>query len=406
MGYGIGVEVHGAETVSGAGVSYGHRFGRAVLAVLLLSTAVACKDENKYVAPPTPKVGVAQPASRPVTRYLELTGNTVSLDKVDLVARVEGFLQQINYKDSSMVKKGDSLFTIEPAPYQAKVALAEAAVTVARSAVKQAEPEFQRQLTLVERQVAPQTKLDAARKDRDQAMADLQKAQAALELAQIELGYTNVTAPFDGIVTTHLAAVGALVGGSSPTKLATILRLDPIYVTANFSEQDVLRIIADPSGISTADLGRIPIEIGLMTETGYPRKGVIDYIAPQVDASTGTLRLRGVFANPDYSLLPGLFARVRLAPSQNPEQALLLPETALGSDQAGRYVLVVDRDNVVHKRTVAVGPVIDGMRVIENGLSPEDRVIVSGAMRAIPGQKVSPEKEELAAVANRADAAR
>src|SRR6185503_7010582 len=172
----------------------------------------------------------------------------------------------------------------------------------------------------------------------------------------------------------------------------TILRLDPIYVTANFSEQDVLRIIADPSGISTADLGKIPIELKLMNETGYSHKGVIDYIAPQVDASTGTLRVRGVFPNADYGLLPGLFTRVRVPPSQGPEQAaLLIPETALGSDQAGRYVMVVDKDNVVDKRSVSVGPAVDDLRVIDKGLAQEDRVIVAGLMRAVPGQKVSPE---------------
>jgi RND family efflux transporter MFP subunit len=216
-----------------------------------------------------------------------------------------------------------------------------------------------------------------------------------------------VTAPFDGIVTTHLAAVGALVGGDKPTPLATILRLDPIYVTANLSEQDVLRIIADPSGISTADLGKIPIELGLMGDSGYPHKGVIDYIAPQVDPSTGTLRIRGVFANSDYTLLPGLFAHVRLSPSQGPEQeALLVPETALGSDQAGRYVLVVDKDNLVDKRSVTVGPEVDDMRVIEKGLAPEDRVIVAGLLRAVPGQKVQPETVASTGSSKRADAAR
>jgi RND family efflux transporter MFP subunit len=169
----------------------------------------------------------------------------------------------------------------------------------------------------------------------------------------------------------------------------------------------VLRIIADPSGISTADLGKIPIELGLMGDTGYPHKGVIDYIAPQVDPSTGTLRIRGVFANPDYTLVPGLFAHVRLSPSQGPEQeALLVPETALGSDQAGRYVLVVDNDNVVDKRSVTVGPEVDDMRVIEKGLMPQDQVIVAGLLRAVPGQKVKPETVANAGSSKRADAAR
>jgi len=373
----------------------------------LSAALAACKEENKYEPPPTPKVGVAAPTKRPVTRYLELTGNTVALDKVELVARATGFLREINYKDGSTVKKGDVLFVIEPAPYEAKVLQQEAELAAAKAAADYAEAEFQRQYALSQTtQFGWQSKFYEAQKNRDEKRANLQKAQAALELAKIDLGYTKVTAPFD-IVTTHLAAVGALVGGgSSPTALATILRLDPIYVTANFSEQDVLRIIADPSGISTADLGKIPIELGVMTETGYPYKGVIDYIAPQVDPSTGTLRLRGVFSNPDFALLPGFFAHLRVPPSQGPEQeALLVPETALGSDQAGRYVLVVDKENLVDKRSVTIGPAVDDMRVIEKGLGPEDRVIVAGLMRAIPGQKVSPEAVGGAA-AKRADAAR
>ena len=384
-------------------------YSRTVFGVTLLAALSACKEENKYEPPPAAKVGIAQPVKRPVTRYLDLTGNTVSLDKVELVARASGFLQQINYKDGSMVKKGDTLFVIEPAPYEAKVQQAEAELTAAKAAADYAEAEYQRQYALSQTtQFGWQSKFYEAQRNRDEKRAQLQKAQAALELAKIELGYTKVTAPFDGIVTTHLAAVGALVGaGSSPTALATILRLDPIYVVANLSEQDVLRIIADPSGISTADLGKIPIELRLMNETGYPHKGVIDYIAPQVDASTGTLRVRGVFTNPDYSMVPGLFARVRVPPSQGPEQeALLVPETALGSDQGGRYVLVVDKDNVVDKRSVSIGPAVDDLRVVEKGLSAEDRVIVTGLLRAIPGQKVSPETVAGAAGSKRADAAK
>jgi multidrug efflux system membrane fusion protein len=393
----------------GAGVTHLRVYGGAAFGILLLAALPACKEENKYEPPPAPKVGVAQPSKRPVTRYLELTGNTVSLDKVELVGRATGFLREINYKDGSMVKKGDVLFVIEPAPYEAKVMQEEAELTAAKAASYYADAEFERQRALSQTtQFGWQSKFYEAQKNRDERRANLQKAQAALELAKIDLGYTKVTAPFDGIVTTHLAAVGALVGGgSSPTPLATILRLDPIYVTANFSEQDVLRIIADPSGISTADLGKIPIELGVMTETGYPHKGVIDYIAPQVDPSTGTLRVRGVFANPDYALLPGFFAHVGVPPSQGPEQeALLVPETALGSDQAGRYLLVVDNDNVVDKRNVTVGPAVDELRVIEKGLAPDDRVIIAGLSRAVPGQKVSPETVADAAAAKRADAAR
>src|SRR5262249_45824226 len=383
-------------------------YSKAVLGVLLLAALSACNEENKYEPPPAPKVGVAQPAKRAVTRYLDLTGNTVSLDKVELVARIPGFLREINYKDGSMVKKGDVLFVIEPAPYEAKVQQADAELAGAKAALQHAETEYQRQYALSQTtQFGWQSKFYEAQKNRDEKRANVQKAEAALELAKIELGYTKVTAPFDGIVTTHLAAVGALVGGDKPTPLATILRLDPIYVTANLSEQDVLRIIADPSGISTADLGKIPIELGLMGDTGYPHKGVIDYLAPQVDPSNGTSRIRGAVANSDYTWLPGLFAHVRTSTWQGPEQeALLVPETALGSDQAGRYVLVVDNDNVVDKRSVTVGLEVDDMRVIEKGLTPEDRVIVGGLLRAVPGQKVQPETAASTASSKRADAAR
>jgi RND family efflux transporter MFP subunit len=373
----------------------------------LLAALSACLEENKYEPPPAPKVGVAQPAKRPVTRYLELAGNTVALDKVELVARVAGFLREINYKDGSMVKKGDVLFVVEPAPYEAKVQQAEAELAAARAASDYAEAEFQRQQALSQTtQFGWQSKFYEAQRNREASRANLQKAEASLELAKIELGYTRITAPFDGIVTTHLAAVGALVGGGSPTPLATILRLDPIYVTANFNEQDVLRIIADPKGISTADLGKIPIELGLMTDSGYPHKGVIDYIAPLVDPSTGTLEVRGVFANPDYALLPGLFAHVRVPPSQGPEQdALLVPETAVGNDQAGRYVLVVDKEDVIDKRNVTIGPAVGDMLVVEKGLGADDRVVVAGLLRAIPGQKVQIETAASAS-SKRADAAR
>lgn len=394
---------------SGAlGGAPGGALGGAVLAVAMLLALPGCNDDNKYAPPPAPKVGVAQPAKRPITRYLELTGNMVSLDKVELVARVPGFLREIDYQDGSMVKEGSVLFVIEPAPYEAKVQQAEAELAAMKAKADFAEAEFQRQYALSQTtQFGWQAKFYEAQRNRDESRANLQKAQAALDLAKIELGYTKVTAPFDGIVTTHLAAVGALVGSDRPTPLATILRLDPIHVAANFSEQEVLRIIADPKGISTADLGKIPIELGLMTETGYPHKGVLDYISPLLDRSTGTLKVRGVLANPDHTLLPGLFAHVRVPPSQGPEQdALLVPDTALGTDQAGRYVLVVDKDDMVDKRSVTVGPAVGDMRVIETGVGADDRVIVAGLSRAVPGQKVRAELVATATSSKRADAAR
>ena len=282
-------------------------------------------------------------------------------------------------------------------------------MVAAKAAAEYADAEFQRQYTLSQTtQFGWQSKFYEAQKNRDETRANLQKAQAALELAKIELGYTKVTAPFDGIVTTHLAAVGALVGGgSSPTPLATILRLDPIYVTANLSEQDVLRIISRSERHQHRRSGQDPDRTGADGQyrlSAQRRHRLHRAAGRSLDRDAAGARL---FANPDYALLPGLFAHVRVSPSQGPEQeALLVPETALGSDQAGRYVLVVDNDNVVDKRSVTVGPAVDELRVIEKGLAPEDRVIVAGLLRAVPGQKVRPETVASAAPSKRADAAR
>ncbi|MDR3662908.1 MAG: efflux RND transporter periplasmic adaptor subunit [Mycobacterium sp.] len=210
-------------------------------------------------------------------------------------------------------------------------------------------------------------------------------------MAAVNYGYTNVVAPFDGIVSAHLVSVGELVGAASPTQLATIVELDPIYVNFNVNEQDVLRIRAEARrrGIATSDLQQFPIEVGLQTEDGYPHQGKLDYAAPTVNQSTGTLAVRGQLPNAGRVLLPGYFVRVRV-PLEDVPNALLVPDVALGSDQGGRYVLVVNKDNVVEQRKVAVGAVDGELRVIESGLAPEDRVVVAGLLRAIPGQKVDP----------------
>jgi RND family efflux transporter MFP subunit len=185
------------------------------------------------------------------------------------------------------------------------------------------------------------------------------------------------------------------------------VQLDPIYVSFNASERDVLHVrdMLYKRGQRAADLLGTEVDVALQTDTGYPHKGKLDYISPSLNQSTGTLAVRGVLSNPDRALLPGFFARVRV-PFDEQKDALLVPDVALGSDQAGRYVLVVDNDNIVDKRSVTVGPEVDDMRVIEKGLTPEDRVIVAGLLRAVPGQKVRPETVASAGFSKRADAAR
>jgi RND family efflux transporter MFP subunit len=347
------------------------------------------------VPPPPPKVDVGIPVARTITRYLEATGNTAPIKTVDLVARVQGFLQSIDYKDGAFVKEGATLFTIEPETYKLKLDQAQAAEAGAQASVKQAEADFKRQTDLVSRQAVSQATLDTSTSNRDNAQANLQQAQVNTRIAEVNYGYTKVVAPFDGIVSAHLISVGELVGAASPTQLATIVALDPIYVNFNVNEQDVLRIRANAlrRGLTSEDLKQVPIEVGLQTEDGYPHKGKLDYAAPTINQSTGTLAVRGILPNADRVLLPGYYVRVRVPLAQQ-EGVLLVPDVALGSDQSGRYVLVVNKDNVVEQRKVQAGPVEGDLRVIESGLKGDDRVVIAGLLRAIPGQKVDPQLQK------------
>jgi len=368
------------------------------MAIGFALSLAACGQNNEYAAPPAPKVTVTTPLERQIPRYFEATGNTAAVNSVDLVARVQGFVQAISYTDGDFVKKGTSLFTIEPQPYKLKVDAAKASVVSAQATLTQAQAEYERQAALVGKQVSTQANYDKALAQRDSGQADLQSAQANEQQAEINLGYTDVTAPFDGVVSARQVSIGQLVGASSPTVLSTIVQLDPIWVNFTASERDVLQVRAALAsrGETTASLIGIPVEVGLQTEDGYPHKGKLDYVAPTVNASTGTLAGRAVLENADRALLPGYFVRVRIA-SRQAEPSLLVPNVALGSDQGGAYVLVVNQQSVVEQRQVEAGQVIGDLRVIEHGLGKDDRVVVGGIMRAIPGQKVDVEQRSASA---------
>jgi RND family efflux transporter MFP subunit len=367
-----------------------------IVFVISAFAALGAFEQNSFVAPPPPRVDVGVPVQRTVTRFLEATGNTAPINTVDLVARVQGFLQSINYQDGSFVKEGTTLFTIEPETYKLKLEQAQAAEAGVQASLKQAEADFKRQSDLVQKQAVAQSTLEQSTSTRDNAQANLQQAQINTKIAAVNFGYTNVVAPFDGIVSAHLVSVGELVGAASPTQLATIVQLDPIYVNFNVNEQDVLRIRAEAlrRGLTPNDLRQLPIEIGLQTESGYPHKGKLDYAAPTINQSTGTLAVRGVLPNAERVLLPGYYVRVRV-PFNQQQNALLVPDVALGSDQSGRYVLVVNNENVVEQRKVKTGPVEDDLRVIESGLKADDRVVIAGLLRAIPGQKVDAQLQKI-----------
>jgi RND family efflux transporter MFP subunit len=366
------------------------RFWR-LASCLAVAGLAACGQSNTYQAPPPPKVTVAKPVEQKVTRYFEATGNTAAINSANLVARVQGFLTEIAYADGAPVKKGQHLFTIEPEPYDLKLQQAKAAEASAEATVRQTEADFERQQELVQRQAASKAAFDNSTANRDTAKAKLLQARADTKQAQINLDYTRVVAPFDGIVTARQVSIGELVGSGGTQVLGTIVQLDPIYVNFNASERDVLHVrdMLYKRGEKAADLLGTVVEVGLQTDTGYPYKGKLDYIAPLVNQGTGTLAARAELPNERRLMLPGFFVRVRVPLQETP--ALLVPAVALGSDQGGRYVLIVNGENTVEQRKVEVGPTVGDMTVIESGLKPEDRVVTAGILRAIPGQKVDPQ---------------
>lgn len=371
----------------------------AAVAVLAMGLA-ACKPENKFMAPPPAEINVGVPLQQEVAPFEVLTGNTVAFATVDLVARVEGFLTSQNYVDGSIVKKDDLLFTIEQTMYKAKVKEAQAQLDGAKASLVQAEAEFTRQETLLRQNVSAQNTFDQAKAKRDNARANVENAEGNLTIAQTNLSYTTVLAPFDGIVSKHLVSVGELVGASTATKLATIVRLDPMYVTFNMSEQDVLQIRANlkERRLDVEELSKIPLTIGLMNEDGFPHQGFLNYVSPEIDATTGTILVRGLFNNPNRTLIPGFFVRVKVPKGLGPTASLLVPNRVIAEDQAGKYLLIVNKDNVVEQVRITTGQLLPGgLRVVATGLKADDRVVLSTNSRAIPGGKVVPKLTTIAA---------
>ncbi len=365
------------------------RVGVAFASILLLC---ACEQQNKYQPPPPAEVTVAKPDQRKVTLYMELTGSTAPLNRVDLVARVQGFLDKVAYKDGAAVKKGDLLFQIDPEDYKISLQIAQATQQQQEALLIQADADLKRKQDLVKTSAVSVAQVDDSRAKRDSTIAALDQAKGQVEQAKRNLAYTTITAPFDGTMSARLVDPGAMVGAGSPTKLATIVQLDPLYVKFNIDEQQVLTVRERmrEMGVTLKDLGPVPVDIGLQTETGYPHTGTLDYVAPEIDTSTGTLAGRAIIDNKDALLEPGLFVRVRI-PKQLNVNSLLVPDIALGNNQQGRYLLVVDAKNVVEQRQVEVGELVDGaLRIIKSGLKPDERVIVGGAMRALPGNTVVP----------------
>ena len=350
---------------------------------------------------PSPPVPIVRPKMQSVADYVEITGNAAAVNAVKLIARVEGYLEQLHYADGQFAKKGDLLFTIQQDQYKDQLQQAQAQVLAAQALLVYAKTEVGRYSALVKKDAATQVEVDSWVYKRASAEAQLFGAQAQVALARLNLGYTEVRAPFDGIVGKHLVDPGNVVGGGGQqTALAEITQLDPIFVVANLSEQQVLQIRQNlgQHRLTLTDLHKVPVDVALSDETAFPRQGTIEYVAPAIDPATGTLLVRGILSNPNFTLLPGFFVRMRLPMGRVDRNALLVPDRALQEDQGGRYLLIVKKDDVVEQRYVQLGQLDGTLRVIVSGLKPEDRVVVGDLWRASPGTKVTPQLTTIEAI--------
>jgi RND family efflux transporter MFP subunit len=367
--------------------------------LVLAMPLASCGKNNTYKPPPAPSVVTSKPVLMPMTTYLSVTGNTVAVNSVNLVARVSGYLDSVDYADGSIVKKGTQLFVIEQPPYAAKLQQAQAAIAQAKSQVIYAQSQYDRQLDMIKQNATSQANVEQWLAQRDSAQAQVIEAVANAEIAQINYGYTSVSAPFDGRVSRHLVDPGNLVGNGTATQLASIDQIAPIYVYFNVNEPELLNVRAAlvAHGRSPDDVTGEPIQIGLQTENGFPHAGKIDYVSTSVDPSTGTIEVRAVFDNAADVLLPGLFVRVQV-PLGPPTKLLALPDSAVQSDQTGSYVYVVGPNNVVAQKYVTTG-VTNGGMIAVTGLDPNDQIIVDGLQNAASGVTVAPTEQDIAAPA-------
>jgi len=375
------------------------RSTRWYIAILVL-TAVGCAKPNVYQEPPPPKVKVASPLIQAVTNYIEETATTEAVAKVEVRARVQGFLDSVNFEPGTEVGRGELLYAIEPQMYQARVASAEADVLAQQARLKKAQLEKERQerIRAQDPGATSEATVVAAQAEFDGADAAVKQAQALAKQAQIDLQYTQIVAPIEGRVGKTLVREGNLVGsGGEATLLTTIIDYDPIWANFNISERLLLELrdaMADDESGAVDNNKKIPIFLRRENDKGFPFEGHFDYADLAVDQSTGTFMIRGIFPNSERRILPGLFVTVRI-PVSIQEQAILIPERAVTADQAGRFVLVVNTENEVERRTVTTGIKVGELVVITEGLTAADTVITDGLQRARPGAKVTPERIEL-----------
>jgi RND family efflux transporter MFP subunit len=368
--------------------------GKAVLAcMVLLAVALSGCDRKAPPQAGAPPVTVANPTARRITEWDDYTGRFQATEYVELRARVNGYLQSINFTDGQIVKKGDLLFIIDPRPYQATADSAQAALAQAEARLDLANREQVRAGSLAKTQYGSIEALDKAVQEQRAATGAVEAAQAELRSAQLDLEFTHITSPVTGRIGRHLVSIGNLISGgeANSTLLTTVVSLDPIYFYFDADQNSYLKYVRlDKSGLrrSSRDVPN-PVRLALNDEKDFPHQGHMDFVDNQIDFGTGTIRGRAIFDNADLVFTPGMFAHIQLL-GEPEHDALLLPDEAIGTDQARRFVYVLTPDNVATAREVTLGPIIDGLRVIRSGVAAEDRVIVNGLQRVRVGQPVTP----------------
>jgi multidrug efflux system membrane fusion protein len=361
-----------------------------------------CQRAASQVAPAEPPtLPVSKPIPRQVTDYVNFTGRTDAVQAVDIRPRVTGYLVQMPFKEGSEVKKGDLLFEIDPRPYQAQLDQARGQVALNEASLKIAQTTYQRDRPLVASGAMSQQDIDQEKAVVDEANARIQASKAALAVYQLNLAFTKVTSPMDGMVSRYYLTVGNLVN-QDQTLLTTVVSLDPMQVYFDMDEPTLLRIrkAYNAGAIKPAPGGKFSVFMALQGEDGFPHQGTIDFVNNQVNPATGSITMRGVFANtkPDGGtrlLSPGMFVRVRL-PIGQPQPALLVIDRAIGSDQGQKFVYVVDADHKIQYRRVTTGALQEnGLRVITQGLNADDWVLVGGLQQVRPNTQIQPEPRDM-----------
>jgi multidrug efflux system membrane fusion protein len=380
---------------------------RLIIAVLALAglSAVAggvffFKPSSTASAAPTPPraapVSVATVEEREVTLWDEFSGRLEAIERVDVRSRVAGAVQSVHFREGAMVKQNELLIRIDPAPYAAEVERAEAQVVAAQARVSHTTSEHERARRLWEDSAIAQRELDERVNAQREAQANLRGAQAALQSARLSLGYTQVRAPVAGRVGKLEVTVGNLVAsGPGAPVLTTLVSISPIYASFEADEQIVLRALKDVAG-SRADLARIPVHMGTAATSDTPYKGKLQLVDNQVDAKSGTVRVRALFDNKDGTLLPGQFARLRMGHAKT-ASALLISERAIGTDQNKKFVMVVDAEDKAQYREVTLGASVEGLRIVSSGLKAGERIVVNGLQRVRPGSPVAPQQVDMLA---------